>query len=154
MTKLMFSARKMEPHRQSTLVPAAAPHTINVGSNAPSLDGDLNSVDGRLMINADGGNDTLNVDDSGDLTDNGPGDVNLSTDDLSGYLTETVDPGTYGIYGLGMGSPGDQGDRTRGIEFQGLELLNIDLGSGSDSFTIENTTYVADFLNSKVKATI
>ena len=51
----------------------SATHTVNVGSNAPTLNGDLNAVDGRLIINADGANDTMNVDDSADTADNGPG---------------------------------------------------------------------------------
>ena len=61
--------------------------------------------------------DTLNVVDTGDSAEN------------TGNLTATR------ITGLGMGAD----DPAKGIEYSGIETLNIGLGSDRDTFTIEGT---------------
>jgi Ca2+-binding RTX toxin-like protein len=86
--------------------------TVNVGSLAPSTGGTVNGIVGQLVVDADGGTDTLNVDDTGDAADN------------TGYLTSTD------LTGLGMGA---------GIHYLGFEYLNIGLGTGNDTFTIADT---------------
>ncbi|HEX7167002.1 MAG TPA: Calx-beta domain-containing protein [Acidimicrobiales bacterium] len=93
--------------------------TINVSTAAPTtngagvLTGTLNLVAGHLTINGEGGSDTAYISDAGDATAN------------TGTLTSTV------LTGLGMGS--------QGITYSALEFLNIDLGTGGDTFTIEST---------------
>jgi hypothetical protein len=88
---------------------------VNVGSTAgatPATAGNVNSISALLTVNGDGDSDTLNVDDTGDTAAN------------TGTLTGTQ------LTGLGMNS---------GITYGTLEAININLGSGGDSFTIEST---------------
>ena len=88
--------------------------TVNVSSNAPTNTGTVNAILGHLTIDGQGGAaDTVNVSDWADASDN------------TGSLTSTS------LTGLGMGPSG--------ITYAGLEFLNIDLGSGSDDFTIVST---------------
>jgi hypothetical protein len=87
--------------------------TINVGSNAPASGGTLSYIFGALVIVGDG-NDTLNMDDTGDATGN------------SGVLTPTT------ITGLGMSDDG--------ITYSDLAALNISLGSGDDTFAVNDMT--------------
>ncbi len=100
--------------------------TVNVGTNAQGTvgspgnngNGTLNGIGALLTINGnDSGSDVLNVDDTGDDAQN------------TGNLTETR------ITGLGMAAD----DSTKGIEYSGIETLNIGLGSKVDTFTIEST---------------
>ncbi len=97
----------------TTVSAGAGDDTVNVGSVAPGVGGTVDGIVGQLVVEADGGdNDVLNVDDTGDLTDN------------TGYLTSTD------LTGLGMGA---------GIHYAGFEYLNIGLGAGNDTFTIADT---------------
>ena len=90
-------------------------HALGVGSNANNnIDGVLNSISAALILNGNdpsSGSDVLNVDDTDDSGTN------------TGNLTKTQ------ITGLGMG----------GITYGTIETLNINLGSGVDTFTIEST---------------
>ncbi len=87
--------------------------TINVSSNAPTNTGTVDLIAGHLTIQGEGGTDTTNVSDSGDTGAN------------TGTLTSTD------LTGLDMGP--------LGITYATLEHLNIDLGSGGDTFTIVST---------------
>src|SRR5260221_8290985 len=86
--------------------------TINVGSLAPATGGNVNAINALLTINGNDGADTLNVDDAGDSLAN------------TGTLTSTT------LTGLGMAS---------GIVYGSLEAVNVNLGSGGDTFTIAST---------------
>ncbi|MHC5112285.1 MAG: beta strand repeat-containing protein, partial [Planctomycetota bacterium] len=98
--------------------------TVNVGSNANGVaggnandnsGGTLNDIDALLTINGNDpatGSDVLNVDDTGD------------DDPNTGILTPTT------ITGLGMAS---------GIVYGTIEHLNIALGDGGNTFTINGT---------------
>ena len=89
-------------------------NTINVGSLAPTLSGGIvDNIQGQLIIQGSG-SDTLNVDDTG------------SEGDKTGTLTSTT------LTGLAMGAAG--------IIYSGLSVLNISLGSGDDTFTINSVT--------------
>jgi hypothetical protein len=93
----------------------AGVNTINVGSLAPATGGTLNNIQGTVNITGYG-SDTLNVDDT------------ASAAVKTGTLTATS------LTGLGMGAGG--------ITYSGLAGLNISLGSGGNTFTI-NGTYVS-----------
>src|SRR5262249_27325023 len=86
---------------------------INVGSLAPGVGGRLNTIAGGLTINGQGGKDIMTVDDTGNTTGN------------TGSMTGTT------ITGLGMGSAG--------ITYSYLEILEVSLGSGGDTFTVTGT---------------
>ena len=85
--------------------------TVNVGSLSPVTGGTLNEISAPLWIDGELGTDELNVDDTGDADPN------------NGTLTDTM------ITGLGMSD---------GIHYE-VEELNIKLGMGGDTFTIEST---------------
>jgi Ca2+-binding RTX toxin-like protein len=87
--------------------------SVNVGSAAPSTSGNLNGIAGALVVNGGADSDTLNLYDTSDNAGN------------TGTLTSTK------ITGLGMGSSG--------ITYSGVESLNINLGSGGDTFTVQST---------------
>ena len=87
-------------------------NTVNVGSLAPGTGGIVNNIQGILNVTG-GGNDTMKVDDTG------------STGAKTGTLTATT------LMGLGMGASG--------ISYSGLSALNINLGSGSDTFDVQST---------------
>jgi hypothetical protein len=82
---------------------------FNVSSDAPTGSGTVDSIQGPLTIQ-DSGAATLNVSDIG------------STADKTGTLTPTT------LTGLGMA----------GITYTGLGHLNVDLGSGNDTFAIND----------------
>jgi hypothetical protein len=86
-------------------------NTINVGSLAPATGGTLKNIQGALTVTG-AGSDTLKVDDTG------------STVARSGTLTPTT------LTGLGMG--------TGGITYNGLSVLNVNLGSGGNTFAIND----------------
>jgi Ca2+-binding RTX toxin-like protein len=93
--------------------------TFNVGSKAPATGGLVDGIAASLTINGNdptSGSDTLNVDETGDATDN------------VGTLTSTQ------VTGLGMAV---------GITYGTIEHLVISLGSGDDKFTIGATHDVA-----------
>ncbi len=86
--------------------------TINVGSQAPG-GGRVGGIAGALDIAGGLGADTLNVDDSGDVVNNGA------------VVTAAS------LTGLGLGS---------GITYGTLENLNIDLGIGNDSVRVKGVS--------------
>jgi hypothetical protein len=83
-------------------------NTFNVGSTAPAAGGTLGGIKAALTLNGSGGSDTANVDDTGDTTDR-----------TDGLLTDTK------LTGLGMAGS---------VTYGGLAALNVNLGSGNDSF--------------------
>jgi Ca2+-binding RTX toxin-like protein len=89
----------------------AGDDTINVGSKASAASntgGTVGAIAGRLVIAGNDGDDTLNVDDTGDEA----AQTSLLT--------------SVRLTGLGMGDDG--------IEYQEIETLNINLGSGGNTF--------------------
>ena len=84
-----------------------------MGSLASSVGGIVDNIQGKLII-VGSGSDTLNVDDTGSETGK------------TGTLTLTT------LTGLAMGEDG--------ITYSGLSVLNISLGSGNDTFTINSVT--------------
>ena len=97
----------------TTVSGAGDDDTINVGTLAPVTGGTVNEIDAHLIVNGDGGSDTLNVDDTGDPVAN------------DGVLTSTT------LNGLDLSSAG--------VTYGTLELLNVNLGSGNDTFQIVTT---------------
>jgi hypothetical protein len=93
----------------ATFSGGAGNDTFNLRSLAPLV---VNAIDGPVTINGDDGQDTLNVYDTGDTTAN------------TGVLTSTK------LTGLGMAS---------GVTYGTLEAVNISLGSGGNSFAIQDT---------------
>jgi len=93
--------------------------TINVGSLAPDVGGNVNAINAWLTLNGQGGNDTLNVDDTGDTTAN------------TGLLTATT------LTGLGMNDGG--------INYSNMEAMEISLGSGGNTFAVTGTMNRNDF---------
>jgi hypothetical protein len=91
----------------------AGTNTVNIGSLAPSANGIVNNIQGALTVTGSG-SDVMNVDDTG------------STSAKSGTLTSTT------LTGLAMGASG--------ITYSGLASLNINLGSGNDTFTVTGVT--------------
>ncbi|MCL4179348.1 MAG: calcium-binding protein, partial [Verrucomicrobia bacterium] len=98
--------------------------TVNVGCTAgatPATAGNVNGISALLTVNGDGHSDTLNVDDTSDTAAN------------PGTLTGTQ------LIGLGM---------SHGITYGTLETVNINLGSGGDTFTVESTHVGTTTVNS------
>ncbi|MEH2109077.1 DUF4347 domain-containing protein [Nostoc sp.] len=85
---------------------------INIGSKNPTIGGLLDSIDAILTISGGIGSDILDVDDSGDTTDN----IAILNDNQ--------------IRGLGMGAL---------INYGSFENLNLKTGSGNDILTVEST---------------
>ena len=85
--------------------------TVNVSSDAPANLGTVAGIAGHLIVDGEGGSNTLNVSDAGNT---GPSVGTLTSTDLTG---------------LG----------TAGITYAGLETLNLQLGSGSDVFSVQST---------------
>jgi hypothetical protein len=106
-----FNIQSTNASTSTTLTTGGGTNTINVGSEAPGTGGTVNNIAGPVLI-AGNGNDILNVDDTGDTASN------------AGTLTPS------GISGLGMGP--------EGIGFSGLAVLNISLGSGGDTFGVND----------------
>jgi hypothetical protein len=99
-------------------------NTVNVGSIAPPEPnhGVLNNIQGSLTVIGNG-SDTLNADATG------------NTAAKTGTLTATT------LTGLSMGASG--------MTYSGLADLNIDLGSGGNTFVVSNTAAgTSTFLNS------
>jgi len=97
----------------TTLNTGAGTNVINVGSLAPLVGGMVNGIQGALIL-VGSGSDTLNVNNTG------------NTVSQSGLLTATT------LTGLGMGAAG--------ITYSGLSLLQVNLGSGNDTFTVTGVT--------------
>jgi hypothetical protein len=102
----------------------------NVAIVGTQLVGNANGIEGLLVVGGQSTADTMNVDDTGDTERN------------EGHLSANA------ITGLGMGNA-DQTvvDHTLGVRYSGLESLEISLGSGSDTFTVENTHQCETTLN-------
>ncbi len=112
---LTFNVQSTSTHVSTTVQTTGNSNIINVASTAgvlPHAAGVLNQILGALNITG-GGQDTANIDDSGDQSGQ------------SGNLTLTQ------FTGLAMGSPG--------ISYSGLSALNINLGAGADTFNIQST---------------
>ncbi len=93
----------------TTITDKSAASTYNIGSHAPGTGGVLTTIAAALTIGG-GGADTMNVDDTG------------ATTPQSGTLTGTT------LTGFGMSSSG--------IAYAGLAALNLKLGSGGNTLTI------------------
>src|SRR5205085_12506697 len=103
----------------------SATNIVNIGSLSPAVNGTVNVVAGRLVVNGQGSSDAVNVDDSGDQLAN------------DGTLTSTL------LTGLGMGADSP----AKGIQYFGVETLNITLGIAGDTFTILSTHANVTVLN-------
>jgi len=106
-----FNVQSTHASTPTTLDAGPGNDTINVGSLAPDAGGTVNDISGPLTVNGQGGSDTLNVDDTGDMTPN------------TGTLTATT------LAGLGM---------LGGITYGTLESVNIGLGSGDDTLNVQS----------------
>ncbi len=93
----------------TTLNTGAGTNVINLGSLAPATGGITGLIQGSLVV-VGSGSDTMNVDDTAD------------TANQTGTLSATT------LSGLGMGAAI--------VTFSGLTAMNINLGSGNDTFTI------------------
>ena len=107
-----FNVQSTNSTTQTTLNTGSGTDVVNVGSLEPAADGLASGVQGALIVKG-GGNDTMNVDDTGD------------TAGQTGTLTSTT------LTGLGMGDSG--------IVYSGLGNLNISLGQGGNTFLIIST---------------
>ncbi len=92
---------------------------INVSSNAPTNTGSLDDILATLILRDTGGSDTLNVSDSGD-----------ADADANGGLSDTEITGIFGSGGATHKIDYNDGGASE------IENINIDLGSGGDSFGI------------------
>ena len=121
----------------TSVLTQAGTDAISVGSNAGfwseytaqgvitvtrfiSVNGTLDDIDALLTVNGGADVDALRLDDTGDS----------ATDDNTGTLTLNT------IRGL---------DMTEGVDYTAFESLNVDLGAGDDTFTIESTHASGDF---------
>jgi hypothetical protein len=109
----------------TTLMSGVGDDTINVGSKAAGTTSNHDLNTGGLL---DGIDALLVID--GDLPDGGVGDV-LNLDDTGDSVANTGILTDQTVTGLGL-SPS-------GIQYAGIEALNILLGAGGDTFTIETT---------------
>ena len=95
-----------------------ADNTINVGSQGPATNGNLLGIAGKLVVNGmSQGVDTVNVDDTGDSVAR------------TGNLTDSR------LTGIGLGG----NDPNKGIEYTGIDALNVYLGGGGNLFKIQST---------------
>ena len=98
-----------------------ASNTVNVGSNAPSATGDVDSIAGKLIVN-------------GQATGTGADTLNVFDTDNNG--AETAFVSATRVWGLGMpGSDASNG----GITYSGLENLNLNLGARADTVNVLST---------------
>jgi len=108
-----FNVEQTAAGTTTTVNTGGGSNTVNVGSLAPASGGLTHGIQGPVVV-VGSGKDTLNVDDSG------------SSVNETGNLTPTL------LAGLGMGASG--------ITYSGLAALNVTLGSGNDSFAINDIT--------------
>jgi Ca2+-binding RTX toxin-like protein len=101
----------------TTLRTGAGVNIVNVGSLAPGVGGTVDAIDQRLVIHGESGDDTINVDDTGEL------------DNEIAVLTDSL------LTGLGTAA-----NDAEGIEYFGAEFMNINLGTGTDGLTIRSTS--------------
>ncbi len=114
----VFNIQSTNASTSTVLNTGAGSNTVNIGSLAPLAGGIVDNIHGAVNV-VGNGSDTLNVDDTG------------STANKTGTLTATI------LTGLGMGAGG--------ISYSGLKVLNVNLGSGNDTFLI-----VSDSANTTV----
>ena len=88
---------------------------FNFGSLMPTTGGTVNNIGGLVTVDGGGNADVVNVDDTGDSTNS------------SGTLTDAS------LTGLGLGA---------GINYSVVETLNINLGSGNDTFNVQSTNAI------------
>ncbi|MEM7578444.1 MAG: DUF4347 domain-containing protein, partial [Cyanobacteria bacterium P01_A01_bin.80] len=105
-----FNVRRIDS--KTNLRSRSGDDTINIGSEHPSNDGLLDDISATLTISGGIGEDILNLDDSGDTTDN------------IAIVNDTQ------INGLGMNGE---------INYGSFESVNLELGSGSDILAVEST---------------
>jgi hypothetical protein len=105
----------------SAQIPAGQQYTLFLGNNADSVyiyahdaDGNL-TINGNLGISGGGGIDTLTVNDA------------ASTLPATYQVTNTFGAGTQNIYGIGAA----------GLGTSAVENLNINAGSGADTFNVD-----------------
>jgi len=108
----------------TTVNGGAGDDVFNVSSDAPVNAGTLNNLAGPLVLNGDGGTNTLFLSDAGDLADN------------IGTLTSTT------LTGLG----------TAGVTYADMAALTLDLGSGNDTLTLESVHAGATTINGNAGA--
>ncbi len=96
-------------------------NVVNAGSKEPTAGGILDEIQGALTVVGKGA-DTMNMDDTGSVIAK------------TGTLTAT------NLTGLNMGSGG--------IAYSGLAFVNIDLGSGGNTFAIASTIAGQTLVNS------
>jgi hypothetical protein len=95
----------------TTLITGAGLNTVNIGSLAPTMtNGTIAGIQGALTVIGNG-NDVLNVDNTGSVTDQ------------AATLTDSS------LTGLGMA----------GITYNGIKTFNIALGQGGDALLVLNT---------------
>jgi hypothetical protein len=87
---------------------------VNVGSNQPLGNGSLSEILSNLTLNGAENFDTLNIDDAGN----------------TGNTTGTVSAGSITGFGLPTGI---------NISYSNFETLNLKLGSGADTVTVDGT---------------
>ena len=97
----------------TTLNACLGADTINLSSDAFTNSITLDQITGTLMINGDDGSDTLNISDLGDVSGDGGGSLTSTQLSCKGGAA---------------------------ITYATVEILNIDLGSSDDTFTIESTS--------------
>ncbi|MDI1313706.1 FlgD immunoglobulin-like domain containing protein, partial [Prosthecobacter sp.] len=101
----------------TTLNTGTGSAAVTVGGSEVGTGVNLNAISGKLIINGQGANDTLTLNDTGDTAAN------------IGLITSTR------ITGLGMGAD----DVAKGIQYTGIEDLFVSLGSGADIVTINSS---------------
>ncbi|HEX8200302.1 MAG TPA: hypothetical protein VF590_07430, partial [Isosphaeraceae bacterium] len=101
-----------------------AANTINVGSLAAGSGGIVDTIAGKLVVIGSGLSDTLHLDDSGDTT---PNTVRLTANRITG---------------LGLG--GD--DESKGVEYDNIETLDIEYGTGGSIFNVRGTTATTNII--------
>ncbi|MCH9023100.1 MAG: hypothetical protein IID32_10110, partial [Planctomycetes bacterium] len=88
---------------------------FNVGTNAPATGGVVDRINDLLTIRGGTQQDTLNVDDTAEIDNT---QVKLTGSTLTGM------------------------DMSHGINYQGIDLMNVNLGSGHDTINVKGTTAV------------
>ena len=97
-------------------------NTINIGRSSPNLGGIVDNIQGPIVLVGDG-HDMLNVIDNGSA---GPKSAVLTNSTLAGM-------------GMVTAPIVSNGATYSGINYSGLSLLNVYLGSGGNTFTVDST---------------
>lgn len=85
---------------------------VNIGSRSPESNGTVDQINALVTVDGGGGSDMLNIDETGE-----------SGNDTGSLTSQT-------ITGLGM---------AEGVRYQAFATVNIELGSGQDTFTVVST---------------